>query len=450
MALTHPIPRLCPGVVVHDPSFAVDDLLADFAADLSGRGFRVRGLIQRNNRGGGTGGGCAPRIEMMDLADGRVFRLDRTQQTHAPDSATTISTDFAGLSMTEAVIGRALAEDTDLVILSRFSALEGVRKRLVQGLGSGLPLLTSVAGQCLGKWHGLAGAGTSMLTPDRASLWRWWGPERLYQDLLYGVPDDEVRRITIGPRWVMVQGPHGCGLAHLPRGAGPALARLDGYRGLGLRGLARLVRSWDAVDMALGMAAINAATNRTDLDTPAGNGIDHYGTVPGPTVVVGAFPGLAERLPHAHVIETNPRPGEFPASAADYLLPGSRVAILTAAGFVSRTLPRLLSQAAGARVAVVGPATPLSPRVFAYGIETLAGFLVTDPEGMAIAVATGAKPREFRSFGRFVYRRAPAAATGAPPRGSADGGGIPPGNNGRGGNRPHRPGRQGVLPSPVG
>lgn len=410
MALTHPAPRLCPGVVVHDPSFAVDDLLAGFAADLSGRGFRVRGLIQRNNRGGGTGGGCAPRIDMMDLADGRVFRLERTQQTATPDSATTISTDFAGLSMTEAVIGRALAEDTDLLILSRFSALEGVRKRLVQGLGSGLPLLTSVAGQCLGKWHGLAGAGTSMLTPDSASLWRWWGPERLYQDLLYGVPGDEVRRITIGPRWVMVQGPHGCGLAHLPRGAGPALARLDGYRGLGLRGLARLVRSWDAVDMALGMAAINAATNRADLDAPAGNGIDHYSTMPGPTVVVGAFPGLAERLPHAHVIETNPRPGEFPASAADYLLPGSRVAILTAAGFVSRALPRLLSLAAGARVAVVGPATPLSPRLFAYGIETLAGFLVTDPEGMAIAVASGAKPREFRSFGRFVYRRAPGVA----------------------------------------
>lgn len=448
MAPSLPVPRLSPGVVVHEPSFPVDGLLADFAADLRGRGFRVRGLIQRNNRGdaGGGGAGCAPCIELMDLADGRVFRLDRTHQT-VNGASTTISADFAGLAMTEAVIGRALADDTDLLVLSRFAALDGVRTRLVQGIASGLPLLTSVAGKCLGKWHGLAGAGTAMLTPDNASLWRWWGPERLYQDLLLGVEDAEVRRITIGPRWVMVQGPDGCGLAHLPRGAGPALARLDGYRERGLRGLARLVRSWDPVDMALGMAAINAATNRPGQNIPSGNGIDHYSGLPGPTVVVGAFPGLAERLPHAHIIETNPRPGEFPTAAADYLLPGCRVAILTAAGLVNRTLPRLLSLAAGARVAVVGPATPLSPRLFAYGIETLAGFVVTDPEGMAIAVASGAKPREFRSFGRFVYRRAPVTA--APPRGSAYGGGIPPENNGCGRNQPHRPDRQGALPSPV-
>ena len=51
-------------------------------------------------------------------------------------------------------------------------------------------------------------------------------------------------------------------------------------------------------------------------------------------------------------------------------------------------------------IATKGPA--------AYGVETLAGFVVRDPEGMARAIGAGARPKEFAPFGRFVHLQAPA------------------------------------------
>ncbi|WP_244592430.1 Rossmann-like domain-containing protein [Azospirillum palustre] len=58
-----------------------------------------------------------------------------------------------------------------------------------------------------------------------------------------------------------------------------------------------------------------------------------------------------------------------------------------------------------ARVALAGPVAPLSPRLHAYGIDALAGFVVTDANGLAQAVARGAKAWAFAPFGRIVHRR---------------------------------------------
>jgi uncharacterized protein (DUF4213/DUF364 family) len=58
-------------------------------------------------------------------------------------------------------------------------------------------------------------------------------------------------------------------------------------------------------------------------------------------------------------------------------------------------------------VALAGPGTPLTPRLFSYGVEILAGFIVDDPAGMAQCIAEGATPRGFRQFGRQVTLRRP-------------------------------------------
>lgn len=76
-----PVPWLKPGVVMHDPAFPVDELLADFALEIRSRGFSVKGFVQRNNR---PGEGCAPRIELQDLSDGSLVHLDRRP---APETA---------------------------------------------------------------------------------------------------------------------------------------------------------------------------------------------------------------------------------------------------------------------------------------------------------------------------------------------------------------------------
>ncbi|MCR6629179.1 MAG: DUF364 domain-containing protein [Magnetospirillum sp.] len=204
----------------------------------------------------------------------------------------------------------------------------------------------------------------------------------------------------------MVEGAYGTGLAYLPRSAKDLMPRLAGLRRQGLRRLAGLSRSWDPAEMALGIAAINAHYNRADLDLPSGNGAQALSKADGRVVVIGAFPGLADILPHSAVIETDPRPGEFPPVAMDTLLPGCGGAVVNSSALINRSLPRILRLAQTSPVALIGPSTPLTERLHAYGIGTLGGLVVHNPAGLAAAIRAGAGPREFTRYGRYVHWQA--------------------------------------------
>lgn len=381
-------PWLRPGVVIHDPALAVDGLLADFALRLRGRGFNVTGYVQRNHSGRAEmGQGCAHRIEFFDVANGAVIPLDRSNANF--------------------YLRKAMREDADLLVISRLRALQSasqdVHAVIGEGVSQGLPVLTSIAGRCL---HQLAPEmihNGRLVAPDLEALWRWWGPGRLYQDLALGVAESEVRTIACGQRWILVEGPNGCGLSYLPRSPRELLPRLPRLQPLGLRGLAGLSRSWDPVEMALGIAAINAFYNQPDPALGSGNGIRTLPHRPGRTVVVGAFPGLAGLMPNSAVIETDPRPGEFPPVAMDSLLPGCAGAVVNSSALINRSLPRILRLAEGAPLALVGPSTPLTPRLFSYGIHVLGGLVVHDPQGLAAAIRAGAGPREFSRFGTYRH-----------------------------------------------
>jgi len=387
-------PWIRPGVVVHDPAEPVDGLLAQFALGLRARGFNVAGYVQRNNRGcGGQSQGCAPRIEYFDLANSDTLSVERGAATQ--------------------YLRKAMREDADLLVISRFSACieatDSVKATVGADESQGMPLLTSIAGQCIHKWHSYARHDGAMISPDLTSLWRWWGPERLYRDLTLGVAEHEVRRIVCGARWIMVEGPHGAGLVHLPRHPRELLPLLPRYTGQGLRRLADLSRSWDPLEMALGIAAINAHYNRFDLDGQPGNGVKAFRKVAGRVVVIGAFPGVEGILPQCAVIEADPRPGEFPVVAMDTLLPGCGAAVVNSSALLNRSLPRILRLSRSGRVALIGPATPMTPRLHDYGLDVLGGLVVTDSDGLAAAIRAGAKPREFGRFGRYLHlSRTPA------------------------------------------
>lgn len=294
-------PVLPPAAVVATPQAGVAKLLAGFAAALSARGFRVGRLEEPVT----PAGAC-----------------DLVVATGMPDGC------------------------------------------LAPALAAGVPVLTALAAERLAaqvaEWLAVTSGRGVLLPPDPAALWRWWGPHRLYADLAQGVEDGPVRRIVCGARWLLVEGPRGTGVVRLPRGVdGAERAALADHAGAGLRALAGRLRSWDPVDVALGMAAVNAYYNRPDLEGMAENGLDLLRGRGGRVVAVGGFPGIAERLPGARVIEAAPRDGEYPAAAADWLLPGCEAAVLTAATLVNRSLPRLLERAGAARVILTGPGTPL-------------------------------------------------------------------------------------------
>jgi len=381
-------PWIRPGVVVHDSEASIDGLLAEFALTLRGRGFNVVGFVQSNNRGcSGTGEGCAPRIDYFDLATSRTIPVRR-------DAA-------------ESHLRRAMREDADLLVISRFSAcVEATREAKAMigaDAGQGMPMLTSIAGGCIHKFHSYARHDGAMLSPDLKSLWNWWGPDRLYRDLVLGVAEDETRRIVCGNRWILVEGPHGTGLSYLPKHPRELFPKLAALARKGLHELARLALSWNPVESALGLAAINAHYNRYDLDARAGNGVRSLRSVDGRVVVIGAFPGIDDILPGAAVIETAPRPGEYPPHAMETLLPSCGGAVVNSSSLVNRNLSRILKLTRGRPLALIGPSTPMTPRLRDYGVSVMSGLIVHDPDGLAAAVRAGALPREFGQFGRFVH-----------------------------------------------
>ncbi len=379
-------PWIRPGVVVHDPAIPVDGLLEGFAQAIQERGFAVGALIPREDHGD----------------DGRDNDLD------PPSERPPIPLDTPALA--SRCLRGAMRDDADLVVISRFSAFEHATRALKAvvegGVSPGLPILTAIAGQDLHRWHDVIGQDGAILAPTLDALWHWWGPDRLYRDLALGVTDQAVRRLVCGRRWVMVEGPHGAGLAYLPKSPAGTQARLPALRQLSLRQLAAFCQSWDPLEMAVGIAAINAHYNRADLSgIVAGDGASGLRDETGRVVVIGGFPGQRELFPHAQVIDADPQPGEYPIVAIDTLVPGAAAAVVSSSTLVNRNLPRILRLARGARVALTGPTTPLTPRLHDYGVEILGGFVVRDPRGLALAVEAGAGPREFASFGHAAHLR---------------------------------------------
>jgi uncharacterized protein len=225
------------------------------------------------------------------------------------------------------------------------------------------------------------------------------------ETLIAATPDAPARAVIVGYNWTMVEWAEGVGLVTTPeKGTDGAKTtpQTGRYTGRGLRELASLALSGNPYERAIGCAAINAGINRHDLKGPSGNGLEPSEAVDGPTVVVGRFPRLDERLPGALVLERNPGPGDLPASAAAEVIPGCARLIITATTWVNASLAGLLRLVDGAHVSLVGPGTPLSPVLHGHGIHRLSGFVVTDPMAMRQAIAEGAGARQFRHLGRDV------------------------------------------------
>jgi len=220
------------------------------------------------------------------------------------------------------------------------------------------------------------------------------------------------RRVIVGLNWTLVRGPDGAGLAQTPaRGTAGcrSLPNPGTYSGQSLEKLASLWFSENVFEHAIAVAAVNAHWNRFDLPDYPGNGLDLIENRGEKTVVIGRFPGLAERKPGIAVVEREPRPGEYPESAITTLLPQAEFVAVTASTIVNGSLPGILSLCQQAFVLMIGPSTPLSPAMFDLGVDALSGFVAVDVEKVADAVSEGAAVAALRPHGRYTtLRRSPA------------------------------------------
>ena len=89
-------------------------------------------------------------------------------------------------------------------------------------------------------------------------------------------------------------------------------------------------------------------------------------------------PDALKGASEVYIIERDPKPGDYPDSACEYILPESDIVIMTASAAINKTLPRLLELSKNPVSIIIGPTTPLCPELKALGIDRLSGMAVRD------------------------------------------------------------------------
>ena len=240
----------------------------------------------------------------------------------------------------------------------------------------------------------------------------------LYNRMIAGIHEGVlVRDYCLGLNWSYVEEDCGMGVAFTVRGGGKRAYRMD-LRGMELRQVAELSKSWCFQEATLGIAALNAWYSRRELLAPLGcefaDPAEHHGederggngqkdafcaykpqiAAKGDAnvVVVGHFPHVADIAEYANltVLERNCRDGlDTPDPGCEYVMPQADYAFITGVTLINKTAPRLLELARNATTVMVGPSVVMTPALFERGVHELAGSVVNDPERAKFAVANG-------------------------------------------------------------
>lgn len=235
----------------------------------------------------------------------------------------------------------------------------------------------------------------------------------LIADLLATLPDAPVLDVAIGQHWigVVVQDRHSrrCGLASAlhPLEATERVAAVRDSVGRSGRELAALAQLSppDLLQTAIGMAAINALLpldSAVWTEVNACEMIVRYG-VGRRVALIGHFPfvdALRREVGTLWVLELQPQPGDLPAEAAPEVVPQADVLAMTGTTLINGTFEGLMAlRRPGAVVMVLGPSTPLSPVLFDYGVDLIAGAVVEDVDAVLHAIRAGGGFRHLHRAG---------------------------------------------------
>ena len=215
----------------------------------------------------------------------------------------------------------------------------------------------------------------------------------LYDILIAPIDTDAVvTGALMGDCWTAVETENHFGMAMTtPVDTAPRMLSRD-YCGKPLKSLAAAAKSWNLTEAGFGMAAVNAFYNTParleqlgafePFDNYCTDGIDLKDKRIGVIGHLNMPSSVYEQSREVLILERNPRPGDYPDSACDFLLPQCDVVIMTASTLVNKTLPHLLSLCENACTILAGPSCPMCPGLLELGIDRIAGLVITDAQGM--------------------------------------------------------------------
>lgn len=206
--------------------------------------------------------------------------------------------------------------------------------------------------------------------------------------LAHSIPKGiKVDRLLVTFNWTMVRAGGLCGIARSPdRGTeGARTIRPDtGFAGYELHDLAVFLCETDPLARSVGLAAVNAWWNRVDADYAEITEKGGFAAIDPPgdgVVIVGGFRAAQKRLPHAKVVEREPKPGDIPADQAAPALQSAQILAITAQTLMNGSLVPLLNTAgSGPRKVLIGPSAPFCPLLFDHGIDEISAVTITNAD----------------------------------------------------------------------
>ena len=247
----------------------------------------------------------------------------------------------------------------------------------------------------------------------------------LYDNLIDEIPSDLiVEDCLIGLHWTYVRAGHYAGIAMTYQGSSLSGLANGPIIGKSLRDAAAGIKSWDMLQASVGMAACNAWFNapgkmfalgidRAEEGKNTGTGKSIFDKpmedlLGKKVAVIGHFPYIERQLGEKcllSVLEREPEGTDYLDSACEYLLPEQDVVFITGMTLINKTLPRLLALSEKARTVLVGPSSPITPILFRYGVDSIAGFYITDPAAARELAAQAAHTEIFRGGRRITFSK---------------------------------------------
>ncbi len=220
----------------------------------------------------------------------------------------------------------------------------------------------------------------------------------IIDDLISSLGEDSVvHEIHACVFWTAVVSKH-CGLASTFHEEHPyhrAVRDVGSLRQKSALELAQYAQSDNILEASIGLAAINSlidvdeakCTEENAFDILARKGKDRN------IAVIGHFPWVSKLRDVAKelwVIEQRPQEGALPAQTAKDLLPQADVVGITGTSFINHTVEKLLDLGKSSFIVLIGPTSPLSPVLFDYGVDVIAGIKVAEPEKTIHSISEGA------------------------------------------------------------
>ncbi|MFH0802664.1 MAG: DUF364 domain-containing protein [bacterium] len=244
---------------------------------------------------------------------------------------------------------------------------------------------------------------------------------QLYDALIEGIPPDyTVDELVCGADKAFVRCGEGYGFSAVMSGVTRPVMTTHKTPGMKLREIAACIKSWNFIEASIGQAAINAYYNAVPVAMRNGIAISNSRFVEDrindpfiayqndirnkKVAVVGHFPlldQLFQPVCELSLVEHEPEEGEYPFTAAEFILPECDYVFITCGSLVEKSLPRLLKLAHQAHVVIVGPSTPMAPVLSQFGVMDLSGFVIKDGE-KALRICSGQENCRIFSAGQKV------------------------------------------------